>query len=60
LPEPEPPMIREEQRIAEGGLGLKMWAAHPPKHGTQSAAKKRRKERKKSILLKSLMEKIIG
>jgi len=28
MPEPEPPMLREEQRIAEGGLGLKMWAAH--------------------------------
>jgi hypothetical protein len=28
MPEPEPPMIREEQRMAEGGLGLKMWAAH--------------------------------
>lgn len=28
MPEPEKPIIEEEQRISEGGLGLKMWAAH--------------------------------
>lgn len=28
MPEPEKPMVDDSQKIAEGGLGLKMWAAH--------------------------------